>query len=127
MENLATRIRRMREHRNLTQEYVAEQLGISVRTYRRLECKDSIAASLLSVQRLQALAAVLKAPLSTFLFDADPAKADDSPPHPDFQDYELLKKENAHLSERLDVAREERTQLLGIVEQLTRNSTRMSD
>ncbi len=27
----------MREHRNLTQEYVAEQLGISACTYRRPE------------------------------------------------------------------------------------------
>jgi transcriptional regulator with XRE-family HTH domain len=33
MENLATRIRQMREHRKFTQEYVAEQLGISARTY----------------------------------------------------------------------------------------------
>ena len=117
----------MREHRNLTQEYVAEQLGISVRTYRQLECKDSIAAGLLSVQRLQALAAVLKAPLSAFLDDSDPAQTDVSPPQPDFQDYESLKKENAQLSERLHVEREERAKLLGIMEQLTRNSTRTSD
>jgi transcriptional regulator with XRE-family HTH domain len=118
MENLATRIRQMREHRKFTQEYVAEQLGISARTYRRLECKDSVAAQVLSLRRMQALAATLEAPLGAFLEDSDQAQADVSP-LPDFQDYESLKKENAQLSERLHAAREERARLLGIVEQLT--------
>ncbi|MFN0014362.1 MAG: helix-turn-helix domain-containing protein [Saprospiraceae bacterium] len=52
----------MREHRNLTQEYVAERLGISARTYRQLEHKDGDAARLLTLQRLIALAEALDVP-----------------------------------------------------------------
>jgi transcriptional regulator with XRE-family HTH domain len=118
MENLATRIRRMREQKKLTQEYVAEQLGISVRTYRQLEYKDGVAAQVLTLKRLQALALVLEVPLTAFLLETHGDHSDPSS-HPITQD-EILKKENAHLSERLHAAREERAKLLGIVEQLTR-------
>lgn len=37
MENLAFKVRRLRELRNLTQEYVAQQIDVSVKTYQRLE------------------------------------------------------------------------------------------
>lgn len=109
----------MREQKKLTQEYVAEQLGISVRTYRQLEYKDGVAAQVLTLKRLQALALVLEVPLTAFLLETH---GDHSAPssHPITQDYEILKKENAHLSERLHAAREERAKLLGIVEQLAR-------
>lgn len=80
MENLATRIRRLREHCNLTQEYVAEQLGISVRTYRQLEHKDGTAAHLLTLKRLQILADVLNMPLSAFLSEPVGPQTNLSPP-----------------------------------------------
>jgi transcriptional regulator with XRE-family HTH domain len=94
----------MREHRNLTQEHVAEQLGSSSRTYRRLEYKDGVAAHLLTLKRLKTLSLVLEAPLAAFFLETPGDRWDISLPL-NFQDYESLKKENAQLSERLHAAR----------------------
>jgi len=82
MENLASRIRRMREQCGFTQEYVAEQLGVSTKTYRQLEHRDADAARVLNLQRLLVLARVLNAQPSALLFDQPEGQEYVSPPPP---------------------------------------------
>lgn len=67
MENLANKIRLMREHCRFTQEYVAQKLGVSSKTYRRLESRDADAARLLTVIRLLILAETFGVHPASFL------------------------------------------------------------
>jgi transcriptional regulator with XRE-family HTH domain len=55
MENVGTKVKRMRELRNYSQEYVADKIGISQSNYARLE-KNEVA---ISDERLKAIAHVL--------------------------------------------------------------------
>jgi len=112
MENLATRIRRMREHRNLTQEHVAERLGISVRTYRQLEHKDTDAARLLTLQRLIALSKALDVPPEALLGNEAT---------PDTEKTSAIEDENATLRERLLTVRQEKEVLLGVLERMSKH------
>ena len=121
MKNLASRIRQMREQRRLKQEYIADQLGVSIKTYRRLESKDSEAASYLNIQRLFILAGVLNVPywvlLGNDLVEQTQMAGSSEPDH---QVVAALKKEIAHLQERLREVRQDRGRLIGVVEQLTK-------
>lgn len=121
MKNLASRIRQMREQLRLKQEYVADQLDVSIKTYRRLESKDSDAASYLNIQRLLILAEVLKVSywvlLGNDLVEQTQMAGSSEPDH---QVVAALKKEIAHLQERLREVRQDRGRLIGVVEQLTK-------
>lgn len=55
MENVGTKVKRMRELRNYSQEYVADKIGISQSNYARLE-KNEVT---ISEERLKAIAHVL--------------------------------------------------------------------
>ena len=63
MNNIGFNIRKIREKKGFSQDYVAEQLGINQSTYGKLE-KD---ASKMSFERLSKIAEVLEADLSTIL------------------------------------------------------------
>ena len=63
MNNLGLNIRKTRESRDFSQEYVAQQLGISQSTYGKIE-RD---ASNISVDRLYKIAEVLEADVTTLL------------------------------------------------------------
>ena len=60
------KIRKIREIRNYTQEYLADQLGISVKSYGKIENGETS----LSISRLQQIAKVLQVdPLDVLRFD----------------------------------------------------------
>lgn len=63
MDNIAHTIRRVREERNYTQEYMASQLGISTKSYSNLE--NNIHR--LTLDRLHRIAEVLDVPLTRLL------------------------------------------------------------
>lgn len=69
MRNTALKIRRLRKNRNLTQEYLADRLSMSVKTYQRLE-SGKIA---LTLQQGMTLAQVLDAALEEFFPEIKPA------------------------------------------------------
>lgn len=58
MDDLPYKIKRLRELRNYTQEYMAGRLGISQRGYSKIESGKSA----LSVQRLRQIAGALECP-----------------------------------------------------------------
>ncbi len=60
MKDISYKIRRLRELQNLTQQYFADQLGISQRAYSKIENGQTC----LSVERLCAIAAILGCPVS---------------------------------------------------------------
>lgn len=59
VEKIPNRIKKTRELKNWTQEYMAERLGISQNTYSRIETK----ASKISVDRLLEIAQILEVPI----------------------------------------------------------------
>jgi transcriptional regulator with XRE-family HTH domain len=63
MNNIGLNIRKARENRGFSQEYVAQQLGINQSTYGKME-RD---ASNISVDRLYKIAEVLEADITTLL------------------------------------------------------------
>lgn len=119
MENLASRIRRMREQRGFTQEYVAERLGISTKTYRQLECRDTNAARLLSVERLLLLAGTLDAQPVAFLSDHPESQEHILPPPPNSQHIDAEGPPDSQLLDRLHTALDDRSLLLRVVDRLT--------
>jgi len=61
--DIARNIKQIRELKNFTQEYMAEQLDISQPSYAKIEQ----GATVLKIDRLQQIAAVLEVDLSTLL------------------------------------------------------------
>lgn len=59
VEKISNRIKKMRELKNWTQEYMAERLGISQNTYSRMETE----ASKISVDRLLEIAQIFEVPI----------------------------------------------------------------
>jgi len=65
--SIATRIRTIREVRNLKQDYMADRLGISQNAYSRLENGQTR----ITLERLQRVSELLDTPVEEFLNDAD--------------------------------------------------------
>jgi transcriptional regulator with XRE-family HTH domain len=66
MERIGTRIKRFREIKNLTQEHLAEKLGISQNSYSRLESETVK----ISTDRLKEIAQILDVP-TEYLMNTD--------------------------------------------------------
>jgi transcriptional regulator with XRE-family HTH domain len=66
MERIGTRIKRFREIKNLTQEHLAEKLGISQNSYSRLESETVK----ISTDRLKEIAEILDVP-AEYLMNTD--------------------------------------------------------
>jgi transcriptional regulator with XRE-family HTH domain len=66
MERIGTRIKRFREIKNLTQEHLAEKLGISQNSYSRLESETVK----ISTDRLKEIAQILDVP-AEYLMNTD--------------------------------------------------------
>jgi transcriptional regulator with XRE-family HTH domain len=66
MENIGIRIKKLRESKNWTQEYMASQLKISQNTYSRLENENVK----LSTERLKQIAAIFEVP-AEYLLNSD--------------------------------------------------------
>lgn len=112
MQLVASHIKRIRESKNLTQEYVASRLGISQNAYSRLENNRTH----LSIDRLKKIAQILSVPLDELFLHKDPLLKD--PYHPEPHEFkmehynemisllkkeiEYLRKENLRLVELLD-------------------------
>lgn len=64
MTDIALKIRKLRLIRELTQEYLAAQIGISVRTYRAIETGRSSP----NLQQLESIAMALQCSLLQFLY-----------------------------------------------------------
>lgn len=114
MENLAFKIRRLRELRNYSQEYVAQQLGISIKTYQRLEAGKS-AVSVSQCIFLAKMFGISFEQLQQFDPGTSPIEI-----KVDVNTKQLfaLQEENAELKERLNMIRAEKLQLLKIIEYL---------
>src|ERR1700752_4040915 len=67
MNSIAYNIKRIREEKNLTQEYVASRLGISQNAYSRIENNRTK----LSTDRLRLIAHILNMPLHELLVPGD--------------------------------------------------------
>lgn len=63
MDQISIKIRRLREFRNYSQDYLAESLNVSQQTYSRLERQ----ASKMTLQRLQKIAEILECDLTKLL------------------------------------------------------------
>lgn len=63
MKDLSYKIRRLRELQNLTQQHIADQLGISQRAYSKIENGQTT----LSVERLYAIVTILQCPVEAVL------------------------------------------------------------
>jgi transcriptional regulator with XRE-family HTH domain len=59
------KIRRIREHRNYTQDYMSEKLGISQNTYSKIETGHTK----LDTERLKDIAKILEVPVESILND----------------------------------------------------------
>ena len=114
MQTLALKIRHLRESNRFTQEHLADQLAVSVKTYQRIEAgKVGI-----TLRQAQMLADIFHVSVETFFTAAaehpNPAAAVPAPP----ENIASLQRENADLKKRLEAVREEKMRLFGIIERL---------
>lgn len=63
MRDLALKIRRLRELQNYSQQYLADQIGISQRAYSKIEAGQTK----LSVERLDRIAKILNCPMENII------------------------------------------------------------
>jgi transcriptional regulator with XRE-family HTH domain len=125
MERIGTRIKRFREIKNLTQEHLAEKLGISQNSYSRLESETVK----ISTDRLKEIAGILDvpaeylmntdAPVYNFSNNASIKYAGQIENIYDDQK-ELLHKTIEILEIQLKEANEDRKRLLEIISELTK-------
>jgi transcriptional regulator with XRE-family HTH domain len=126
MESIGNRIKRFRELKNLTQEHIAEKLGISQNSYSRLE-NESVK---ITTERLKEIAVVLDvpaeyllntdAPFYNFSNNASIKYAGQFENIYDGQK-ELLQKTIEILETQLKEANEDRKRLLLMISELTKN------
>jgi transcriptional regulator with XRE-family HTH domain len=125
MERIGTRIKRFREIKNLTQEHLAEKLGISQNSYSRLESETVK----ISTDRLKEIAEILDVP-AEYLMNTDAPVYNFSNNSSNrfvghvenlYDDQkELLQKTIEILEIQLKEANEDRKRLLEIISELTR-------
>jgi transcriptional regulator with XRE-family HTH domain len=125
MERIGTRIKRFREIKNLTQEHLAERLGISQNSYSRLESETVK----ISTDRLKEIAEILDVP-AEYLMNTDAPVYNFSNNSSNrfvghvenlYDDQkELLHKTIEILEIQLKEANEDRKRLLEIISELTR-------
>lgn len=125
MERIGTRIKRYREIKNLTQEHLAEKLGISQNSYSRLESETVK----ISTDRLKEIAEILDVP-AEYLMNTDAPVYNFSNNSSNrfvghvenlYDDQkELLHKTIEILEVQLKEANEDRKRLLEIISELTR-------
>ncbi len=101
MQTLALKIRHLRESNRFTQEHLADQLAVSVKTYQRIESgKVGI-----TLQQAQMLAHIFHVSVETFFTAAadhpGPTAAAPAPP----EKIAALQRENVDLKKRLDALR----------------------
>lgn len=113
MQNLAFKIRRMLERLNFTQEFVAAQLDISIKTYQRIESGKTQ----LSLSQVLLLTRAFGVSLKEFL-PSDELFETETVSGILPATLKTLQQENSYLSERLQAVREEKERLLGIIERL---------
>jgi transcriptional regulator with XRE-family HTH domain len=63
MKTVADRIKKLRELKNLTQEHMANELGVSQNTYSRLETESTK----ITIDRLEEIASILEVPVEMLL------------------------------------------------------------
>jgi transcriptional regulator with XRE-family HTH domain len=125
MERIGTRIKRFREIKNLTQEHLAEKLGISQNSYSRLESETVK----ISTDRLKEIAGILDVP-AEYLMNTDAPVYNFSNNSSNrfvghvenlYDDQkELLHKTIEILEIQLKEANEDRKRLLEIISELTK-------
>jgi transcriptional regulator with XRE-family HTH domain len=124
MERIGTRIKRFREIKNLTQEHLAEKLGISQNSYSRLESETVK----ISTDRLKEIAEILDVPTEHLMNTEAPVYNFNNNSNK-FVGYfeniyddqkELLHKTIEILEIQLKEANEDRKRLLEIISELTK-------
>ncbi len=114
MQTLALKIRHLRESNRFTQEHLADQLAVSVKTYQRIEAGRVG----ITLQQAQMLAHIFHVSVETFFTAADehpdPVAAVPAPP----EKIAALQRENVDLKKRLDALREEKMRLFRIIDRL---------
>lgn len=114
MENLATKLRRLREMRNLTQGFVADQLNVSLKTYQRIEA-GKVSPSFALVLACARLMEVQMEELQCFdpnTFQFGPSTAILQ------QEVQRLREQVTNLSQQLLVMKMEKERLLCLLEKL---------
>ena len=125
MERIGTRIKRFREIKNLTQEHLAEKLGISQNSYSRLESETVK----ISTDRLKEIAQILDVPAEYFMNTDAPVYNFSNNASIKYagqieniydDQKELLHKTIEILEIQLKEANEDRKRLLEIISELTK-------
>lgn len=123
MDNLGTRIKKMRESRNWTQEFMASQLKISQNSYSRIESENVK----LSTERLKEIADIFEVPAEFILSNEAP---NFSVNNSTFEKYyafinnlhedqkEILQKSIQILEEQLKHYQQENKRLMSLVEKM---------
>ena len=111
MNIVSFNIKKIRESRNLTQEYVASKLGISQNAYSRLENNRTR----LTTDRMRSIAGILEVSLFDLFRGDDPAPMNRSAVETEAE------KNNLHqviglLKEEIEHLRKENLQLVGLLE-----------
>ena len=123
MQTLALKIRHhLRESNRFTQEHLADQLAVSVKTYQRIE-SGKIGITL---RQAQMLAHIFHVSVETFFTAAAEYPAPTAAVPAPLENIAALQWENVDLKKRLDAVREEKTRLLGIIERLLDTSSKLS-
>ena len=114
MKDLGFKIRRLRELKNFTQEYISQELGISLRTYQRIESGKSQ----VSVIQFVLLTKILEINLEDLLASYTGSQNQDNSSSNFPFSHSFLEKENARLEAQISSLRSEKERLMGILERL---------
>lgn len=124
--SLAYKIRRLREGKNYTQEYMSERLNISQNTYSKIET----GGIKLTVDRLQQIADILEVPIDTIFVDDNNQSFNFNNSHIEkFYGYietlqednkELVQMTTSTLIQYLEHLQEENKKLVDIISNLTK-------
>jgi len=75
IKDIGNSLRKVRQQKNITKKYVADQLGISIRTYSRLESGETP----MTIRRLNRLCEILNVTISKILFYQEDANREIDP------------------------------------------------
>ncbi len=123
--NLGYNIRKFRERKNYTQEYVSERLNISQNTYSKIET----GGIKLTVDRLTQISEILETPLEDILTgDVESSKLNDEAADQFYEYLKVLKEDRKELTQKtvdilnqqIEFLREENQKLINIIDKLTK-------
>lgn len=122
---LGYNIRKFREEKNYTQEYMSERLNISQNTYSKIET----GGIKLTIDRLMQISEILETPIEVILVgQRQSAKLDDNAVQKLYESLKFLQEDKKELTQKtveilhkqLEFLREENQKLINIIDKLTK-------